>query len=138
MSGILAELLVLIHFGFILFVVLGGLLLLRWPWVAWIHLPAAAWGAYVEFAGKICPLTPLEQHLRQQAADSTYSGGFIEHYIAPIVYPQGLTREIGILLGVGVIVVNLVVYAAVIFRRRRNLSSDRQRRQAGRTGAAGN
>ncbi len=112
-----ADLTVLLHFGFVLFVVLGGLLVLRWRRLAWAHLPAVAWGAGIEFGGWICPLTHVENHLRRLAGEGGYEGGFVERYLLPVLYPQGLTREVQIGLGVFVLVVNLGVYAWVMFRR---------------------
>jgi hypothetical protein len=114
-----ADLVVLLHLGFILFVILGGLLALRWPRLAWIHLPAAMWGALIEFAGWICPLTPLENWLREAGGAAGYPGGFIENYIVPLVYPTGLSRETQVFLGVGVVLVNCVAYAVLWGRRRR-------------------
>jgi uncharacterized membrane protein YhhN len=114
--ALLADLVVAAHFAFVLFVVFGGLLVLRWPRVAYLHIPAAVWGAAIEFAGWICPLTPLENWLRRQAGSAGYSGSFIEHYILPILYPSALTREIQLVLGFLVIAVNLTIYACV-FRR---------------------
>jgi hypothetical protein len=110
----MADLVVVVHFAFVLFVVLGGLLVLRWPWLAYAHLPAAAWGAMIEFAGWICPLTPLEQSLRQKAGDQVYSGSFIEHYLLPLLYPSALTRDIQLVLGSAVLAINLAVYAYVL------------------------
>jgi len=107
---VLADLVVGLHFLFVLFVVLGGLLAIRWPRVAWIHLPAAAWGALIELAGWICPLTPVEKFLRARAGGAEYAGGFIEHYLLPVLYPAGLTRGVQLALGGGVIALNLVVY----------------------------
>lgn len=109
-SGLAADLLVILHLAFILFVMLGGVLLFRWPWVAWLHLPAVAWGALIELIGWICPLTPLEQHFRQAAGEGGYSGGFIEQYLLPLIYPEGLTREIQLALGLLVIIFNAVIY----------------------------
>lgn len=114
-----ADLIVALHFAFILFVVFGGLLVLRRPWVAWLHLPAAVWGALIEFMGWICPLTPLENSLRRMAGEAGYSHGFIEEYIAPVIYPPGLTPQVEIFLGLGVILINVVVYAFVLHRARR-------------------
>ena len=111
-----ADLLVALHLIFILFVVLGGLLVLRWRWLVWLHLPAVAWGALVEFNSWVCPLTPLENHLRELAGEAGYTHSFVEQYIAPIVYPIGLTPHIQIYLGVGVIVINILIYA-IVFRR---------------------
>jgi hypothetical protein len=115
--GNLATLVVLVHFTFIVFVMFGGLLALRWRRAPWLHLPLLAWGGYVELAGKICPLTPLENRLRRAAGETEYVGGFIEHYLLPIMYPQGLTRTVQIALGVGLIVLNIVVYGWVLHRR---------------------
>src|SRR5580698_966578 len=84
---VLADAVVLLHFAFVAFVVLGGLLVLRWPWTAWVHLPAAAWGAFVELYLHYCPLTPLENWLRERGGLVTYDTGFIAHYIMPVIYP---------------------------------------------------
>ncbi len=113
----LADFVVVLHFLFVLFVVLGGLLVLRWPRVAWLHLPAAIWGAAIELAGGICPLTPLENSLRRQAGGTGYSGGFIEHYILPVLYPSALTRDIQLLLGILVIALNLGIYCYLFCRK---------------------
>ena len=119
-----ADLIVLVHFGFILFVLLGGLLVLRWHRLAWIHLPAAGWGALIEMQGWICPLTPLENRLRAAGGAAGYPGGFIEHYLIPIIYPSGLTREIQFFLCAVVILVNAVFYGILIVRRARRISCD--------------
>lgn len=111
-----ADLLVVIHLGFILFVIGGGFLVLRWRWISLVHLPAALWGALIEFRGWLCPLTPLEQELRLAAGEQGYAGGFIQHYLLPLIYPDALTRDIQIVLGVFVIVVNLVAYGWVLVR----------------------
>lgn len=113
---VLADFVVLVHGAFVVFVVLGGLLVLwniRW---AWVHLPAAIWGAWVEFGGKICPLTPLENQLRHLAGERGYTGGFIEHYIIPLMYPAELTRETQFVLGYVVLAVNLVIYGIAVAR----------------------
>jgi hypothetical protein len=115
---LLADLVFLAHLAFVLFVVLGAIAVWRVPKLAWLHLPAAAWGALIEFAGWICPLTPWEQSLRQLAGDRGYAGGFIEHYLLPLLYPQGLTRNVQVVLGVTVLVLNVVAYV-LIFRRQR-------------------
>ena len=120
---LLADLLVLFHAGFVLFVVLGGLAVLRWPRVAWVHLPVAAWGAWVEFSSTVCPLTPLENHLRNLGGEAGYSGGFIAHYILPVLYPAGLNPRVEIVLGVFVVLLNLSVYA-LLWRKRRLDRSD--------------
>lgn len=119
--GVLADAVLVLHLGFLVFVVLGGLLVLRRPWVAWLHLPAAAWGAWIEFAGSVCPLTPLENHLRRAGGEAGYTGGFIDHYLVPVLYPPGLTRTHQIVLGCGVLIVNGVAYLLVLRRRRRRL-----------------
>ncbi len=112
----LADLVVVFHFAFVLFVVLGGLLALRWPRAAWIHLPVAVWGAGIEFVQGICPLTPLENRLRRLGGEAGYSGGFVEHYIIPVLYPEGLNRSIQVGLGIFVVLLNVTVYA-VVWRR---------------------
>lgn len=114
---LLADFVVVLHFGFVLFVVLGGLCALRWPRAAWFHLPAAIWGAGIEFLQGICPLTPLENHLRKLGGEAGYAGGFVEHYVLPVLYPSGLTRGVQLALGIFVVVFNLVVYT-LVWRRR--------------------
>lgn len=113
---LLADLVVIVHAAFVAFVVLGGLLVLRWPRATWAHVPAALWGAGIEFSGGICPLTPLENLLRDLAGQQGYSGGFIEHFLTPVLYPLGLTRDLQLALGTFVVVINLVVYAWAIRR----------------------
>jgi len=115
----LADLVLVVHLMFVLFVMLGGLLVLRWRRVAWIHVPIALYGAAIEFLGFVCPLTPLEVRLRRLGGEAGYEGGFIEHYITAALYPTGLTREIQLALGVGVLVLNTVVYSVVLRRRSR-------------------
>lgn len=118
---LLADLIVLLHLAFIIYVLFGGLLCLRWPRNSWIHLPAVIWGVLIEFAGYICPLTPLENRLRQLSGEEGYGTGFIEHYIIPLIYPVTLTREVMIATGLIVIAVNLLIYALVWrYRRRRS------------------
>ena len=119
---ILADAVVVLHFAFVLFVVLGGLFALRWPRAAWYHLPAAVWGAGIEFLGGICPLTPLEIRLRRLGGEAGYSGGFVEHYILPVLYPQALTRDVQYILGGIVIALNLFIYGIVWRRLRRRRS----------------
>src|SRR5215203_2399061 len=119
MYRILADLVVGLHFVFVVFVVVGGLLVLRWPKLAYLHIQAVVYGAAIEFAGWICPLTPLENSLRRQAGEAGYSTGFVEHYLLPVLYPSALTRDIQVLLGVVVIGINLSIYIHV-FRRRRD------------------
>ena len=113
---IAANLLVLLHLGFVLFVVLGGLLVARWRWLVWLHLPAAFWGVLVEYQGWICPLTPWEQRLRVAGGQSGYSGGFVEHYLLPLLYPGYLDRGIQILLALLVLLINLAVYGWLMGR----------------------
>lgn len=121
----LADTTLVVHLFFVLFVAFGGFLVLRWRWVAWLHLPAALWGAYVELSGRICPLTPLEVSLREYGGEAGYEGGFIEHYITAWIYPEGLTREVQIALGVTVFVVNTAIYWWVFHGSRRRASSNR-------------
>lgn len=121
MYTLFADLLVLLHFLFIVFVVAGGLLVLRWPSVAYCHIPAAIWGALVEFQGWVCPLTPLEIQLRNLAGERSYSGDFIEHYVLAAMYPEGLTAETQIILGCIVVLLNLLIYAAVWRQRVRRV-----------------
>ena len=117
---IAADGVVVLHLGFILFVFLGGLTLLRWPRMIWVHVPAAVWGGLVELIGAPCPLTPLENHLRTGGQAETYSGGFIDHYIMPIVYPPGLTRETQVVLGVLVVAVNCIIYFKILTRPKKD------------------
>lgn len=115
----LADAVVVFHFGFVLFVVLGGAAVLRWRKAAYLHLPCAAWGALIEFGGWICPLTPLEHRLRNLGHEPGYAGGFVEHYITRVMYPAGLTREMQIAIGVFVIAINLLFYWLAFGRHRR-------------------
>jgi cobalamin synthase len=111
-----ADAVVSVHLLFILFVLFGGLLVLRWRWLAALHLPAVTWGAMVEFLHLYCPLTPLENRLRQAAGQQGYDGGFIEHYLIPLIYPRGLTHEMQWGFGSVVLVLNVTVYVIVIRR----------------------
>ena len=113
---LLADLVVLCHALFVAFVVLGGFLAWRWRWVAWAHVPAALWGVAIEYAGWICPLTPLENSFRTRAGQEGYSGGFIEHYIIPLLYPAGLTPLRQLVLGSFALAVNLVAYGVLVRR----------------------
>ena len=115
--GLLADALLLVHGAFVLFVVAGGYLVLRWPRLAWLHVPAALWGAAIEFAGFVCPLTPLEQAWRRAAGGRGYEGGFIEHYVTAALYPSGLTRAVQMALGLLVLGVNGWVYWKLCRRR---------------------
>ena len=113
MKPLVADLIVLIHFGFILFVIFGGFLVLKWKKFIWLHVPAAVWGTLIEFFGWLCPLTTLENELRRNKDGGAFSTGFIEHYIIPLIYPEGLTRDIQIVLGFVVIVLNLFIYTLI-------------------------
>ncbi len=115
---VLADAVLVLHLGFVLFVVFGGWLV-AWRWkLAWVHLPAVAWGAFVEFSGRICPLTPLENSLRVSGGEAGYTGGFIEHYLTALIYPEDLTRNIQFLLGGFAIAINLAAYSLILYRRR--------------------
>jgi len=115
--SILAELVVFLHFLFIVFAVSGAILALKWRWIIYVHLLCAAWASLIMMVGWICPLTPLENSLRRSAGEAGYTDGFIDHYLMPIIYPAGLTREIQIWLGVGVVLINLLLYGFVFYRR---------------------
>ncbi len=113
----LADLVVIIHAAFVAFVALGALLVWRRPRLAWVHVPCVVWGVAIEWTGGVCPLTPLEQSLRRAAGQAGYQGGFIEHYLEPILYPAGLTRTAQLVLGAAALLVNLAAYAALVRRR---------------------
>jgi len=115
---LLADATVVLHLLFVAFVVCGGLLVLRWRRVVWVHVPAAAWGAWIEFAGWICPLTPLENWLRAQGGAATYTTSFVERYLLPVLYPASLSRDVQWTLGLLVILLNGIVYAVVVLSRR--------------------
>jgi len=120
---VLADAVIVLHSTFVLFVVLGALLVLKWRRVAWLHAPAATWGVLIEFAGWTCPLTPLENALRMRAGQQVYSGGFIEHYILPVLYPEGLTHSSQVALGAAALFINVVVYWCVFRQRSRERST---------------
>lgn len=136
LARLLADMVLLLHAAFILFALLGGLLILRKRWMAWIHLPVLLWAALVNLAGWTCPLTPLENVFRASAGQAGYEGGFVEHYIVPLVYPDIMSRDLGIISGLVVLACNGLIYAFVIRRmhRRSGLSNDAPRRdiRAGR------
>lgn len=115
--ALLAGVIVLLHLAFVAFVAAGALLVLRWPAVAGVHVPAAVWGAYIEFSGGICPLTPLENTLRARAGLDYYAGDFVARYLFPVLYPEGLTREAQAVIGLIVIAVNAGIYTFVYIRR---------------------
>ena len=102
-----------LHLLFILFVLFGGFLVLKWPGLKWVHLPAAVWGVLIEFFGWWCPLTKWENYFLREAGRAGYSGGFVSHYIMPVIYPPGLTRELEIAIGLIVLAVNLAIYVKV-------------------------
>jgi len=112
--ALLADAVLLLHFVFVLFVVGGGLLALKWPKVVWLHLPAAFWGVWIELSGSICPLTPLEQSLLTSAGESSYAGSFIGHYLEPVLYPVGLTKDMQWWLGLIAVAINVLVYRQVL------------------------
>jgi hypothetical protein len=112
----LADVVLVLHLGFVLFVVAGAFLILRWPRIAWVQLPAALWGVLVEWSGWVCPLTPLENRLRARGGAEGYAGGFVEHYLVPVLYPASLTRSVQVLLGATVVAVNLIAYALIFAR----------------------
>jgi len=114
---LLADLTLLAHFAFIIFVLLGGLLVLKWPQVAWLHIPAALWGALTEFFSLPCPLTPLEKHFQRLAGDTPYEGDFIARYLLPLIYPAGLTPSVQIVLGAIVVVMNIAIYGWLLTRQ---------------------
>jgi hypothetical protein len=120
----MADLIVALHFAFVVFVALGGLLVLRWPRVAWLHVPAVIWGALIEFTGWICPLTPLENRLRRASGQEGYEGDFIARYILPALYPNGLTRRDQLMLGGMALAINLAIYTLVFIRHRRSPAKD--------------
>lgn len=116
---LLADFVVIVHLAFVVFVTLGGLLVIRWRRLMWLHVPAAIWGAAIEFSGAICPLTPLENRLRQAGGGARYSGDFVERYVVQIVYPTHLTRTIQVVLGCAVVAINLCAYGYILARARR-------------------
>lgn len=120
---LLADLVLILHLGFIFFVVLGGLLVLRWRWLIWLHAPCAIWGVVIEFMGWPCPLTPLEKHLRRLGGGEAYQGDFIEHYLTSIIYPDGLSRGTQVLLGIAVLLINTIIYIHFFRSRRRKASA---------------
>ncbi|HEY0018574.1 MAG TPA: DUF2784 domain-containing protein [Longimicrobium sp.] len=115
----LADVVLVLHLAFAVFAGVGGLLVLRWRRLARVHVPCAVWGALIMFGGWICPLTPLENGLRQRGGQAGYQGGFIEHYVVSVLYPRGLTRGLQLGIGIGVVLVNAAVYGPMIARARR-------------------
>ncbi len=118
--SVAADLVASLHFAFVVFVLLGGLLVVRWPRWAWLHLPAVAWGVSIELMGWLCPLTPLENRLRNEAGLAGYEGGFVEHYLLPVLYPESLTRSMQIVLGLLVLLINVGLYGSMLRKRSRD------------------
>jgi hypothetical protein len=118
----LADSVLVVHFLFIGFVILGAVAALRFPWIALVHIPAACWGAYIELSGGLCPLTVIEVGLRRMAGEAGYSGSFVEHYLLPVIYPAGLTRDIQLWLGGFVILINVAIYTRLVYRLRASRS----------------
>lgn len=116
---VLADLILVTHFAFAIFTVLGGLLVLRWRSLLWVHLSSFLWGVVIQWANWTCPLTPIENYLRELGGEARYRGGFVEHYVSMILYPENLTVELRYLLGIVLIVVNLMVYGYLFLRKRR-------------------
>lgn len=116
---ILADTILLIHLAFIVFVILGGWIVFYHRWMAWIHIPMVIWSSIVNLTRWRCPLTPLENLYRSAAGEAGYEGGFIRHYIEPLLYPEGLTYDLGILVGVFVFVWNALIYGIIVYRIRR-------------------
>jgi hypothetical protein len=114
-----ADLTAIIHLAFIIFVVLGGLFAFKWKRMAWIHIPAAVWGAMIELYNWICPLTYMENHFRKEAGIDIMAQGFVDHYILPLIYPAELTKELQVKLGLFVIGINIVIYSLVIYWHKR-------------------
>jgi hypothetical protein len=137
LDRVLADLVLVTHLAFVLFVVFGGLLALRRPRVAWIHVPAAAWGVFVEWSGWLCPLTPLESALRERSGEAGYAGGFLEHWVTALLYPAGLTRSAQLVLGALALAINLAVYGAVLSRAAQRRRRTNARPSRGASGAPG-
>lgn len=114
---LLADVTVVVHFAFVLFVVGGAILVWRYPRLAWLHIPAAMWGAFIEFAGWICPLTPLENWLRKQGGEQPYAASFVEQYLIPVLYPKSLTPTVQWVLGGLVVLINVILYTLIVRRR---------------------
>lgn len=115
----MADLVLLVHFAFVLFAVFGGLLVYYRRRLAWLHIPAVAWAVLINLVGWVCPLTPLEKSLRLAAGGEAYEGGFVRHYIAPLIYPEGASAALGLKLGTALLAWNLAIYGWLIFRARR-------------------
>ena len=117
--SLLADALVIAHVAFTAFVIFGGFLAWRWRWLIWAHLPALAWGCWIEISHSICPLTPLENHLRRLGGEAGYAGGFLAHYLVRVLYPPGLTWHIQWELGALLLLINLLAYGVLLARKLR-------------------
>lgn len=126
--ALLAALTVFVHVAFVIFAAAGGVIVLRWPRVAWLHLPAVAWAVFVELSGGFCPLTPLENEFRERGGLQPYSGDFVANYVLPVLYPEGLTRDVQIWIGLGVLAINVAAYAWMMRRRVQRKSPPLSRR----------
>ena len=112
----LADAVVLFHFAFVGFVLLGGLIVVRWRRAMWLHLPAVAWGIFIQLSHGLCPLTPLENSLRERGGGDAYAGGFVDHYIMPVLYPDGLTHDLQVAIALLIIVLNAACYGFILYR----------------------
>lgn len=116
---VVADVIVILHLAFIVFVLAGAFLVRKWRWLIWLHIPAVIWGALIVIIGWVCPLTPLENFLRQAGGREVYVGGFIDRYVVPVIYPAGFTPEMGLAMGIGVIVINVLIYRRFLTRRKK-------------------
>jgi hypothetical protein len=117
--GIFADIVVLIHLAFVIFTVLGAVMIIWWRWIVWLHLPAFLWAVWIESSGGICPLTPLENWLRIKAGQGGFEGDFVGTYLLPVLYPAGLTRDVQFILAMMVIVINVALYGSLVYKRYR-------------------
>jgi len=125
--NIAADIVVFVHFTFIVFVLVGGVLVFKWRRLIWLHIPSAIWGAMIVMVGWICPLTPIENRLRHAGESETYTRSFIEHYLVPVIYPSGLDREMFIVMGMVVIVINVIVYIMLFVKYKREVKKNKLR-----------
>jgi hypothetical protein len=119
LARVSADAVLVLHLAFIVFIIFGGLFALRWRRAAWLHVPTVLWGVWIELVGPTCPLTPLENRLREAAGQEGYTGGFTDHYIVPVVYPPGLDAQMQLVLAGLLVAVNAIVYGWVWARWRR-------------------
>lgn len=117
-ARVLADIVLLLHLAFIVFVVLGALLVFRWRRIAWLHIPMVLWASMVNLTPWLCPLTPLEKYFRAAAGQAGYEGGFIAHYLLPVIYPRGLTYDLALIVGIGIVVWNVLLYSLLVYRIR--------------------